>query len=914
MLGWIFKRQGIKSGSAPAEAPSRLAAEVSAPQVDWTAALARARGDDEALLTLASTAGAPLPFKQGAVEALTGEAALRLAEREFRSHDRRVHQVARQRLQAKVAQRLAREEAERLIQDARNLAGGVDVPANRVVELDRAWASLDADAIETARRDEFGALSARLTGQLRQRADLAQQLKHWQAAARAAVGQLQVACTGAAAGTQDRTALSDAASAARGVTGALPPDGAAEPATARALADLQQAIETATTLDGHLLVLDRLLAASAETQPLTAGDLAGEQLPLGADDALRSWQALPPLPDAGLAALLQSRQARWQVACDRARQARQLQRREQAREHQRGRQVQQRTALVDHLALAEAALDDGQLVEAHRLLSDIDEQLQGADASDALQTRIQAAQARLAQLRGWQHWAGRRARDELVLQAEALAVATVAGDGRVDGQVQGDAEVLAEVARLSIRQRADLIQTLRQRWKEIDSLGGGGDQALWRRFDAALAAAGEPVAAHVSAQRAARQANLSARLELLEVLEAAGAAGAPGLADGAGGEGAAAGIAGPDAKTEPPAQAPEQARRLASALDRFQTEWRKLGPLAHTVPRAAQGALLARLQSALSRLEAPLQAARALAGAQRQTLVARARGLADEASGRNGDLVVGVRALQAEWQQQAKALPLSRADEQALWADFKAAIDAAFAAREAVYSAREAEIEAHAAERSALIERLRAGVGDSPPTQRRLLAEVDEAWRRCGPAPRARAATLDAGFRAARDALSQSLEGSQQRAWRATCDALDAKLSLCQAGEQGRAGGTDPDVASTTAAWSTLPLLPEPLESALRRRAGLAPSSSPVKAPDVDGLLLDVEIAWNLPTPPAFESARRARKLLAMKLSLEGRRAALPQGLAPVAAMAMLLACADLDEAQRERLAAVLANWRLQGP
>jgi hypothetical protein len=112
----------------------------------------------------------------------------------------------------------------------------------------------------------------------------------------------------------------------------------------------------------------------------------------------------------------------------------------------------------------------------------------------------------------------------------------------------------------------------------------------------------------------------------------------------------------------------------------------------------------------------------------------------------------------------------------------------------------------------------------------------------------------------------------------------------------------------------TLPVLPDPLEDALRRRAGLAPSGSPASAPDVDGLLLDVEIAWDLPTPPAFEPARRARRLLAMKLSLEGRRSAVPQGPAPVAALALLLGCAGLDAAQQDRLATVLAAWRLQGP
>ena len=47
---------------------------------------------------------------------------------------------------------------------------------------------------------------------------------------------------------------------------------------------------------------------------------------------------------------------------------------------------------------SETALDAGQLADAHRHLMGIDEQLQGADAPVALQTRIATSKARLAQL------------------------------------------------------------------------------------------------------------------------------------------------------------------------------------------------------------------------------------------------------------------------------------------------------------------------------------------------------------------------------------------------------------------------------------------------------------------------------------------------------------------------------------
>ena len=874
MLGWIFKKKNKKDTGAVATAAGTTSpvAQAPVPSIDWSAALARARGDDEALRALARSAGAPLQIKQAAIEALDAEAALKQAEREFRSHDRRIHQLAKQRLQAKVAQRQTRAQAARLLDDARSLAGMAELPANRVVEIDRAWQLLDAGAIEPALHDDFSALTARLAAQLRQRADSEGQRKRWQADAAAALRQLQAACTAAATGTQDRQQLAAATSAARSAASALPPDGAADSATQRAQAGLLQAIHIADTLDSHLAVLDRLLAEPAAQQ---------------------DGQTLAPLADAPLAALLQTRLARWQQACDQARQAQRSQHREQVREQQRARLGEQLVALADGVAQAESALDAGQLADAHQLLGATDAQLQGADAPVALQTRIAAAQARLAQLRGWQHWAGGRARDELVLQAEALAAATV---GSGDGKVDLDGDVTAQVARLSIRQRADVIQTLRQRWKEIDGQGGGGTHALWRRFDAALTAAGEPVAAHIAAQRAAREANLAARRQLLDVLEAVDA------------------VTAPESSTESPAPAPGDTRRLATAIDRFHVEWRKLGPLEHTVPRAAQAALVERLDAALRRLEAPLRAARAQARAERQQLVTRAQALVGDGPGRARDLVGEVRALQAEWQLHARSLPLARDDEQTLWTDFKAATDAAFAERNAVYSARDAEFEAHAAERAALIERLRPRPEDSLAVQRRTLAEVDVAWPRCGPAPRGRAAALEAEFRAARDVLQRWLDDSAQRTWQASCDALDAKLALCLARETEAGDGAAVDAAASAASWSALPVLPAPLEDALRRRAGLTPTAATATAPDIDELLLQIEAAWELPTPPAFEAVRRQRKLLAMKLSLEGRRSAAPEALAPVAMLALLLARADLDAGQRDRLAAVLAAWRRRGP
>lgn len=884
MLGWWFRKKEETRAEPAAPTPPRPAESVPAPAVDWAVVLADAQGDDEALLALARTAAVPLAIRQSAVAGLHAESALKQAEREFRGHDRRVHQAAKQRLQAVVAQRQARERAEQLLQTARSLHERPDPPVNRITELDRAWQALPVGELLQAQRDEFQQLSGALAERLRENVEREGRRQRWQAALAAALPPLRAACTACAQGEQDRAALAAAMAAANEVLRARPDEGTsgAEPLDA-----LQRALHTAQALDDRLAVLERLLAAP---DPAVAGD-DGAALA----EAHQAWRTLPPLADTALAASLQQRHDRWQQAREQALQARRSQGREEAREQERARRGRQAEAWVDALSQAEAALDDGRLAEAQRHLADIDGTRPASEVPEALQARRAAVQARLSQLRGWQQWAGGRAREELLLQAEALAAATPGGEPETAPEATVRPDVDPEVARLSVHQRADLIRTLRQRWKEIDDAGGAPAAALWRRFDAALVAAGAPVKAHFSARREARESNLAARQTLLDSLEAEGAAAWPSTDDGA------------------PVEDPEAARRLAAALDRFRSAWRQLGPVEHTVPRPAQPALLARMEAVVARFDTPLKAVRARAAAQRQALVARARALAGGPTGH--DLPAEARALQAEWQQQARQLPLARADEQSLWTEFRAALDAAFQAREAAHQAREAEFEGHAAARAALIERLRQQADDSPAALRRALAEADAEWRRCGPAPRARAAALDAEFRAACDGLRHRLNDGAAQAWRAVADALDAKRAMCADRERAQAEGGPPKADALASAWAALPALPPPLEAALRARAGLAPASpaAALQPPEVDELLLEMELAWDLPTPPAFEAARRARKLLAMKQSLEGRRAsrAVP---APGATLARLLGASRLEAGQEERLAAVLAAWRRRGP
>lgn len=916
MLGWIFKKPVIKglelpqtpvrpASAAPKATPVKPAAP--APQaaarpaapaevIDWPARLQAALGDDTALLALAEGA-APLETKLAAVEALAGEASLKLAERRLRNQERRVHRLARQRLSHRMAQRETAEQAAALIARANALLAEEQLPINRLVELDNAWQALDAAHLDAAAQAEFTELQQRITATTLERGEQAQRLKRWSAEARQVLVDLLAIAREAAAGQQTRARMDQARSAAQTALTAAPDS----PQASGLRESLDQAVQAALALDERLALLDEVLAPDAIKSAAPAGQAGTEEAPAvlaAADDAapplaeaapaapppppdaLARWLALPPLADAVHAQALELRFSGWQQArqqaLTQARQERRSQQRALAKEHQRAERTAQLDTLAGVLEKAEVALDEGHLGDTHQHLLAIDELLHGGASDAALRARIDAVQGRYAQLKGWQHWAGGRARDELTQQAEALAA--VAG---------GPAE--ARTVKLTIKQQAEVIQEMRNRWKELDHLGGATSRALWQRFDTALKAAYEPVAAHLKALQAQREQNLLARQALVQSLGEAALPDADAGAD------------------------PSRWRPVAEALEHHLTEWRKLGPVEHTVPRKAQANLLAQWEAAVQRLQGPLQQARQVAQAARQALVGRARELAAQAAAGNAsrDTVPQVRDLQTSWQQQARALPLQRATENALWSDFKSAIDSIFAARDAAFNARDAEFKAHAAERQALIQRLEELSAETPEAQlRRALVELQGQWQRCGPAPRAQAAALDERWQRALTTARAHLNQTALQRWQTVCDALQTKRSL---GTEWAAQNGDAD--ERQARWAALPVLPTAWDEALRQRAGLAPAATaPLSASAADQCLLQLESAWNLPSPPAHDDARRALKLQAMKAAMESRRAPALQSRTPDELFADVLRQPTLNEEQQARLDALLQALRRRGP
>lgn len=980
MLSWFFKKRGTATTPpmpvAPAPKPSapgprqpnavtakaRLVEDAAA---DWPTQLRAAQGDDAALLRLSQSA-APLAVKLAAVEALTTELALKQAEREFRTHDRKVHRIAKQRLEAAVAQREARATADTLLTRTEALLAEPQLPINHVVALDRDWAALPAPALENSQRERFAALRGRLDAAIHDHGQAQQRLQRWTADAGLVLAEWQSGIAAAAeqGGSADLAALSQSLDALRHTRPEVPATAELDLALARALRTsslVKSRLEwlEAPQVDGvvpasvpvaapeapdapdvrpeempaqlHAQTPEQMADAVAAMQPeaaIEAGLDDPAELPTQAaadttcdEDAeqmaavvlsdaptpspAQEWEDLPAVDEGALGRLLAQRHALW-LAAHRPAVAPVSATPAAAPERRRANRPEPPTeAQLLHinalLQQAEATLAEGRLGDLQQQLSALDgalARLHAAALPDGLRSRHQTLWAEQSRLRDWQRWGGERARDDLADEAEALARQTLAAAD--PGPPAGP--------KLNLKLHAEAVQALRQRWKEIDRLGAAASQELWQRFDTALQGAFQPLAAQQAALKAARDDNLLARQALLDTLEALALPGGAPAADDTGQlhqvEAAADG-------------ASADWRELVRELERFQLAWRKLGPVEHTVPNRARPALEQRLQSAVARIETPLQDARRGAASAREALIAEAEALLPEPQGQPQGRLSGlpttdagrqVRELQALWQEQARGLPLPRGLENALWARFKAATDAVFAQRQAAFAARDDELQANVSAREALLEKLEALDADTSEADiKRTLDEVDLAWRLAGEVPRAASERMEQRLRSAHAAAVQLMGSSARRLWMTRLDTLSARLTLCEA----REGGASLDDLAPIG--SGLAPLPAPWEQALAQRWASGAQTGPLAESEVDELLLQLETALDLPSAPEWQAARRALKLRALKDSMEGRAAV--QGPARHAAwFQSSLRQGGLTPAQRERLRAILTALKQTTP
>ena len=475
---------------------------------------------------------------------------------------------------------------------------------------------------------------------------------------------------------------------------------------------------------------------------------------------------------------------------------------------------------------AEQALSAGQL-QAARAAADEIKTLKAAAGMLPKPTvqRLGRLVQQLVELERWESFGQQNARIQLCERAEAVATEPL------------------DAPRLALE-----VQKLRSEWKALDQQHAGVPKAIWERFDGACEKAYAPAARHF-AQLAARRKE--ARKQREEFISAA-AAHAPTLL----GE-------------------PRDWRALERWLRDTDQAWRE-GDLGSVEPGAWKK-LDTRLKAVLAPLRDALSAARTQAKADRQALIAEVAALASTATER--DAPSQVRAIQARWQEQARAMPLAQRDERPLWEQFRAACDAVFEARQT--KRKEVDDRRHENRRAledtcVQLEQLALATDKDDADIRRVLRDLQEQWKQRIGGSDSAPPGIESRFRNARAAVEAVLSARTRSREAAVWQTLAAKERLCDELDGLVRSSQDPAEAATRSAaaherWIALPVLPAAWEQKMiaRRDAALHALSAADAAGDHlvqieqsaesrRECLLELETLLGLDSPAEFQAQRLA--------------------------------------------------------
>jgi exonuclease SbcC len=796
--------------------------------------------DEAALVELALGAERADTRSAAAERVLTAEGLKKLAEG-AKNKDRGVARIARQRIDAINERARQRAEADAIIAQLETLAVDPGPILTAVIELDRRWQALDMSG-DNAWLGRFTAIRQTIQARFDREQEAQQARAHFERRLRDWTGALGLAldsAIGPAAPLASGSA-SDQALALETLSGA--------DALARLRAELAALRDEAVQHgdDAGLAKLDhaeqRISKREQERRAIADEEalvVEAEQLAAGnsADNAalLLRWQAL------NRAIRTPALTRRFEAAMMTIEQRR-IERAKTAKLEVAAR-WQRLQGLLD---LAEQSLVVGQFHPARATAEEIKALMAGAgEPPKADAQRFASLVQQLAELERWESFGQQSARQQLCERAEALPLET-----------RGPSQLAAEVRKL------------RNEWKALDQQHSGIPRSLWQRFDAACEKAYAPAAGHFAEQAALRK---KARQQRDAFLDAA-AAQVPALLGG-----------------------PRDWRAIERWLRNTDREWGdgKLGGL----EPGDWKKLDARLRTTLAPLRDALSVARDLAKEGRKKLIEEAAPLASRAMER--DTPSRLKAIQARWQEQAKAMAISPRDERVLWEQFHATCDSVFKARDAGRKdedARKHEFRRALEDLCLQLEQLAQETDQDDQTLRRVQRELQEKWNRqpreAGPGLR----DLESRFRKAKTTVDAMVSARARSSEAAVWGTLAAKERLCdeldglvQAGAGvGQAAAEFANrQAATQEKWAALPALPAAWEQKIlaRRDAALhalgnaAAANEHVKrmareAEPRRQVLLALELSQGLDSPEEFQAQRLALQVMRLKDRFKGTAAA----------------------------------------
>jgi hypothetical protein len=772
MFEFLFKRPGDKRGDKPAGqgAPAGAHAEPSTPASTQSSNHQRSAqaeklsrlGDDEAAAVEFILQCEFSELRLSAAEFVHSPEQLERVHTAMRNTDRRVAKLMQSRLDAHRHREAEHRRAQGAVEHAESLLKDALLTPNHVADLDRKWSVISAPELDAAFQTARAALARRLEAQVALQRAMIDRV--------AALRQLETAGLSAAELAQRLDALAqEQDEALRSPEHPSLPRGLAAEFTA----GMQ-------TLRAGLQVQEAGQAALAARGAFLDAQHAKPVAELNAEALRREWKALPPPPQVDEAAELQRRFDALLATLAQPEPRKPKEARDRAAPAQDGAQGGGKPAgkeggkdgkdnkargadqhFIDTMDAMEAALQQGSLGAA----ADHDKTLKearekGMRLSPAQSDRLAHLRAELKRLSDWARWGGNVSREELIKTVESLSTQNLA---------------MSELAKK--------VGSMRDRWKALDSLSGAAPKSLWERFDAACTAAYAPAAAHFRHLADERHANAARGQALVDEAQAEIAR----LRDGS-----------------------AEWKHVAGTVQRLRLAWSHLG----AIDRKEKKRLDALFTDALNILQGPLEEQRKAEMSEREAIIEEAAAIDPH----DRHAIDTMRALQQRWQEHARALPLERKSEQALWQRFRAVCDDVFQRRKETMHEADIERRAHEAAKEAISARLEAAPADTTPAAAaKLLREAQAEWQAIGPVPRAHEARVEKRYQAAVAHVQQHVDHARRAAGVAQAGMLRDKLRLVQEVEHAVAASTAFDT-DWEARWTALPALDAEMERVLRIR------------------------------------------------------------------------------------------------
>jgi len=601
-------------------------------------------------------------------------------------------------------------------------------------------------------------------------------------------------------------------------------------------------------------------AASSRDEKLRQWE-SREPASLKVDAMQRDWQSLGAVgnEEAGIAM-----QARFDTLVARALELKEA---KASVSNEQKRDAQQ--VFSEALDAMETALDTGAVqaaAEHDKTLRAMDIKPQRLDESQT--ARLAKARAELGRLQGWAKWGGNVSREELLKAAEDMPQKS-----------------------LTPLDLSKKVGGLRERWKSLDTSAGPANKELWTRFDAACTAAYAPAAAHFKKLAEERQQHMACAAVLIDEVKQFALRSNCMSAD----------------------TTVVDWKAVANFCRRMTQSWHRLGAM----DRKEKKRLDAEFGQAMQVLTSPLadQSTHEITG--REKLIAEVHGMSADDRG----VLDALRAIQERWQLQAKAFPLERNEEQALWQRFRSECDAVFAKRKDASAAADAERRKNFQAKELICAALEAAATSAGENGSKALREAKEAWTKVGAGPRATENQIDSRYKSAMSALEKELHTIKLAAIEAESNALRDKLRICREVEAAvmQSLAADPrQMEKWRDAWQVLPKLPATFERAMRERLDVALIAlEKGDASYADTLeknravllstLLRCEILFSIDSPPECSRER-------LKLQVEVLQASLKAGQKSLSPDAQLLQVCALpvngDGNAMQRLERVIANFK----